>query len=266
MKLHILSDLHTEFAKHTPSAVAASADAVVLAGDIGAGVVGLRWAAHAYPDRPLIYVPGNHEYYGCDLDGWMEAAQAVAAEYPHLHLCQREGVVLSAPGEAPIRVLGTTLWTDFKVYGAQRRLHVAMLVQRVLYDYKAIRVGKRHLQWEDTAALFEKNVTWLLQESKAARARGEKVVVVSHHAPSLKSCAPQFLDDLVTGGFGSNLEVLASQHADYWIHGHMHNSSSYTLGSCHVVANPRGYPRRNLDGSTTFENPRFDPDLILEVK
>jgi len=65
MKLHILSDLHTEFADFGPPET--DADAVILAGDIGVGLEGLRWAARHFPDRPIVYVPGNHEFYGHDI-------------------------------------------------------------------------------------------------------------------------------------------------------------------------------------------------------
>jgi len=60
MKLHILSDLHTEFVDFDPPE--SDADAVILAGDIGVGLEGLGWAARHFPERPNINVPGNHEF------------------------------------------------------------------------------------------------------------------------------------------------------------------------------------------------------------
>jgi predicted phosphodiesterase len=65
MKLHILSDLHTEFADFEPPET--DADIVILAGDIGVGLGGLSWVARHLSDRPIIYVPGNHEFYGHDI-------------------------------------------------------------------------------------------------------------------------------------------------------------------------------------------------------
>jgi hypothetical protein len=61
MRLHILSDLHLEFEPFTPAAV--EADAVILA-DVSTGHNGLKWALKSFPDRPVIYVLGNHEFYG----------------------------------------------------------------------------------------------------------------------------------------------------------------------------------------------------------
>ena len=62
MRLRILSDLHLEFHDWTPPTV--DADAVVLAGDIDVGVDGLTWARQNFASLPVVYVPGNHEFYG----------------------------------------------------------------------------------------------------------------------------------------------------------------------------------------------------------
>lgn len=68
MKTSILSDLHLEH--HHFEAPETDADVVVLAGDISVGVDGLRWAAAqpAFAGKPIIFVPGNHEYYSARLE------------------------------------------------------------------------------------------------------------------------------------------------------------------------------------------------------
>jgi predicted phosphodiesterase len=62
LEVLVLTDLHVEFAPFVPTA--AGADVVVLAGDIGLGPKGLRWAATAFPQSRIVYVAGNHEHYG----------------------------------------------------------------------------------------------------------------------------------------------------------------------------------------------------------
>ena len=62
VRLHILSDLHIEFAPFEPTAV--DADLVVLAGDIHVGTTALQWARNAFPNKQILFVPGNHEFYG----------------------------------------------------------------------------------------------------------------------------------------------------------------------------------------------------------
>src|SRR5262245_45779782 len=62
MKIRILSDLHLEFMDWQPPQV--EADVVVLAGDIHVSVRGLEWAREHFPTMPVVYVAGNHEFYG----------------------------------------------------------------------------------------------------------------------------------------------------------------------------------------------------------
>lgn len=268
MKLHVLSDLHLEFCDYKPSALAQDADAVVLAGDLCPGTAGIAWAANTFPGKTVIYVPGNHEYYHEDLVAWHSEADALKTSFPNVHVLQADSLLLANGDGAPVRVLGATLWTDFELYGSNRREFVAKKVENALMDYRAIKLNKQQLRWRDTLEIHQGHRAWLLSQARAARSRGEKVVVVTHHAPSLRSSAPVYVNDLVTAGFASNLESFASEHVDVWVHGHMHNSSVYSLGQCLVVCNPRGYPRTHrahLD-NVQFENPRFNPDLILTLK
>lgn len=62
MKLHILNDLHLEFSTFDPPQT--DADVVVLAGDIDKSDKGVYWAREAFPNKQILYVPGNHEFYG----------------------------------------------------------------------------------------------------------------------------------------------------------------------------------------------------------
>jgi len=51
--------------------------------------------------------------------------------------------------------------------------------------------------------------------------------------------------------------------------GHVHDSFDYMIGKCRVIANPRGYARNRLYAESPeqveWENPGFDPTLVLEV-
>ena len=68
-----LSDIHLEFEKckyhQTDSAV------VVLTGDIHVKDNGLKWAIKNIKDKPVIYVLGNHEYYGKTYPKLVETAR-----------------------------------------------------------------------------------------------------------------------------------------------------------------------------------------------
>ena len=58
---------------------------------------------------------------------------------------------------------------------------------------------------------------------------------------------------------------------DLWVHGHTHDGFDYVVKhangtSTRVVANPAGY-RKRLGPSQDFlfENPRFNPSLVIEI-
>lgn len=263
MKLHILSDLHLEHAPFSPSRT--DADIVVLAGDIVVGTAAVAWASEAFQGKHVVYVPGNHEIYGYEATVWRAALEDARRGVPNVHVLAPGGITFTRPGEQPVRVLGATLWTDFALFAKSRVSQHARLVEQCLADYRAIGVGDRLLTWQDTLAWHEKELAWLGQECRAARARGEKVVVVTHHGPSIRSCHARYRNDPVSAGFLSNLEAFAEENVDVWIHGHVHNSAMYELGACRVVANPRGYPVHHFSTHTQFENPSFAHALVIDV-
>ena len=85
MRLHILSDLHLEFEPFTPPHV--EVEAVILAGDVSTGRNGLKWALKTFPDRPVIYVLGNHEFYGQKLQKLIKELQELA-DGTNIHLLE----------------------------------------------------------------------------------------------------------------------------------------------------------------------------------
>ena len=46
-----------------------------------------------------------------------------------------------------------------------------------------------------------------------------------------------------TAGFCNALDPLLA-HAQLWLHGHLHCPSDYEHAGCRVVANPRGYDKK----------------------
>ena len=244
------------------------ADGVLLAGDIRSGLHGLPWADQAFDGTPTILIAGNHELYGSEHHEWYAHAgryvstRANPGEFSFLN---NQAVTLHKEGERSVRILGATLWTDFAVFGEATRERNAILVQQTLNDFRLIKFGERIMRWTDTLALHQASLAWLKTEAKLAKGRGEKVVLVTHHGPSKRSCASQYLRDPVSAGFCSDLEAFAAEFVDLWNHGHMHNKSDYWIGKCRVIVNPRGYPRHRWNPDTSFENKEFNPRLVVEV-
>jgi predicted phosphodiesterase len=273
MKLLILSDLHLEFAPFKP-VPDLEFDLVILAGDIHSPAKrAIEWAMTRLPGKRVIYVPGNHEYYGGRL-GTTLAAARTTSEGSHVHLLDGDELVIDG-----VRFLGATLWTDFALAidapeGRVSDVPWAMKqAASVLNDYALIRTfdetaepgSLRHqqgrkLQAADTLRIHQIQRAWL--QAKLAEPFDGRTVVVTHHAPHRGSLSAQYADDWVSGAFVSELPDDFFEVPVLWVHGHTHQSFDYRVRGCRVVCNPRGYVSRM---SGRIENEAFDPGLIVDV-
>lgn len=250
MRIGVLSDLHLSNAGAHPCP-AQVGDVMVLAGDISIGLQGVAWAKTVF-NCPVVYVPGNHEYYGQD----METLDGQLQEY-----CRGSNVVVlnnSMTVIGGVRFIGATLWTDLALYGTPDIS--ARFARYGMNDYRVIGKSGGALMPADTHALHLASRTYL--ERTLAEPFPGQTVMVTHHAPSLKSIAPRFRDDPFTPCFASGLESLvASSGATLWIHGHVHDSVDYSLGNTRVIANPQGYRGEEKER----ESPPFRWDYVVEL-
>jgi predicted phosphodiesterase len=253
MKLNILSDLHLSQGELAPPAN--DADVVILAGDIARPAEAVAWASRL--GKPVLYVPGNHEFYGGSL------ASSVAQLK---RLCQGTPIrVLDDESEliGGVRFLGSTLWTDFLLFGEGAGRQAAMeQALRYMRDFSRIRLhdaGPALLTPQHAALLFQRHCAWLSQQLAAVH--DGPTVVITHHAPARASIHPRFEGSLLNACFVSDAEhLLDGRRVRLWIHGHTHDSFDYVLNGTRVVCNPRGYARDDVN-----ENAAFDPDFTVEI-
>jgi Icc-related predicted phosphoesterase len=247
MKLHILNDLHIEFEDFEPPVT--DADVVVLAGDIGVGMEGLHWAETRFPDIPVIYVPGNHEFYHHDI----ELIDELKAKAPdNIHVLDDDQVVIGG-----VRFLGSILWTDFALFGEADKFFAMHTARQRMTDFSIIQNHGQRFTPEDAIRLHTASRDWLT--AMLAEPFAGKTVVITHHAPSSQSVHPRYAHDLLTPAFASNLESLMDgDRAALWVHGHMHESFDYEVDGTRVVCNPRGYAPKAL-------TPGFLPDWTIKI-
>jgi predicted MPP superfamily phosphohydrolase len=249
MKIRVLSDLHVEFAPFDPPKV--EADVIVLAGDIHNRLNGLNWLLGAFDEKtPIIYVLGNHEFYGDKIPELTEDLKQLTAK-TNVHVLENDAVTI-----CDVVFLGATLWSDFGLEGDP--FIGATAAKTGMTDYRRIRTlpGYGKLRPADTRRYHEQSKAWLAEEVE--KHRGKKVVIVTHHAPSGKSIEERFRGDPLNGAFASNMERFVEEcGAKLWVHGHIHFRSDYMIGETRVLANPRGYPDEFVKA--------FDPGLVVEV-
>jgi predicted phosphodiesterase len=248
VRLRILSDLHVEFALCALNPV--DADVVIVAGDVHPGRTSLKWILNTFPNETVLFVLGNHEFYGHALPKLADDLKAQTAG-TKVHVLDNDGVILNG-----VRFLGTTLWTDFKLRG--NPADAGALAAAKMTDYRRIRVSPRYsrLKGLDTARLHARSCQWL--QDQFEQSSTEPTVVITHHAPSERSLRPVFLNDELSPAYASHLDdLVAASGAKLWIHGHTHTATDYRIGETRVLSNQRGYPDDPAPG--------FQPDLVVEI-
>ncbi len=248
MNIQLLSDLHLECASFVPPLN--SADVVVLAGDIGVGTQGLKWAKDVF-DVPVVYVCGNHEYHD---PRWsmaeIKAFMRRTCEGSNIHLLDNDVVIIN-----DVRFIGSTLWADLTRAPDALCCDTDRIV--VKYDISRAVGGLTHFSGAYAQSLFEQNSAWLASE--LAKPFDGKTVVITHHAPSFGSLHAQYAGNPWNPCFMSDLEHLMGDKVDLWLHGHTHNNFDYRVNGTRVVCNPRGYP--NPLGH--WENMMFDAGMVI---
>ncbi len=252
MRIRVLSDLHLEFQDWVPPP--APADVVVLAGDIHVGVEGVIWARRHFADAQVIYVPGNHEFFGGEMGATLQELRRVAAVHD-VQLLDGDAVMIDG-----VRFLGATLWTDFALYGPDASMIARAFAdaQRGMVDYRAIRLADSGLlRPQDTLAIHQRQLAWLAQQ--LAQPFAGATVVITHHLPHARSVHAKYTGDLLNPAFASDLAALVREPVQLWIHGHTHESMDYELNGTRVVCNPRGYLPHQ-------PNPAFRPGMIVTLE
>lgn len=254
MKIWIVSDLHLEFGYPFNERPPDDVDVLICAGDVlTKGVVpSINWLAKFAPDIPVVFVAGNHEFYGDCLQSGILDAREAAKGHSNLHFLENDAVEIGG-----VRFVGATLWTDFRLFG--RKPEVCMsYAQSGMNDFKKIKFSKTpYLKFKPIYA-YRKHVE--TRDYIAAELRentGRKTVVVTHHAPSPRSISAEFRHDPLSACYASDLEDLIYEAGPrLWAHGHVHHRRDYLVGDTRVVSNARGYP-----GEITG----FDPGLVIEI-
>jgi hypothetical protein len=130
--------------------------------------------------------------------------------------------------------------------------------EETMSDYQLIRLSPeyRRVRARDTEGLHHQSRRWLEQE--LAKHEPARTVIVTHHAPSLRSIPSRHAGDLLNAAFASDLgPLILASRVPLWIHGHTHCCVDYRVGETRVLSNQRGYPDELLA--------EFDPQLVVEV-
>ncbi|MBX3227676.1 MAG: metallophosphoesterase family protein [Labilithrix sp.] len=243
MKVQYVSDVHIEFHADEGESFVESLepdgiDVLVLAGDVAVGRgIGpaLDRFCRRYADARVLYVHGNHEFYGTTREDVVAITREACARNPNL--AWLDGDVVTIGG---VRFLGAPMW--FKKPAGVRRLAAAM------NDFSQI----------------ERFDTWVYEENARALAFFDRELargdfVVTHYLPAEVSVAPRWKGSALNPFFLCDVEALIrAREPACWVHGHTHDTVDAVVGATRVLANPFGYVRFEL-------NPRFVDRAVVEI-
>ncbi len=228
MRVYYLSDTHNDYNQYnTLTNITPEKEAVlVVAGDINSKGRSLADVEEVADDwKAIIYVAGNHDYWGLAL----HETHKFESKKDNVHFLQNKAITIE-----DVTFVGTTLWhpvtsTDEWWW------------RQTMNDCKKIR-GKNYsrLRWHDLTKEYVDACSFIEQSKQI---QGKKILV-THHALCDKSIAERFKGEESNKYYVThNPELLKGYNIH--IHGHVHTECDYIINGCNVLCNPRGYGREN---------------------
>lgn len=230
MKIQIASDLHLELWQRDYPDIeqqfraVEDRDLLILAGDITDGNrdFGKAFLRRELGISPVVYVPGNHEYYYStryDVDAFW---RSFAKKNPRFHYLNNDTVEIGG-----LTFYGAEWCSDF--WGLTPHLfHMAVEDFRVTPGWDTY----GHLQEYRTI------------KAKLTKLAGDVDVVVTHFPPTLEAIDLELYQNNKLNPYFINDDAALVRRvgAKLWVSGHTHSPFDYRVGDTRVVGNPRGYP------------------------
>lgn len=249
MKIITYSDLHLEFGSVWTLPSEVDGDVMILSGDI------IVFRDYSPLDRllrgwnkPVLYIPGNHEYYtqssinheNNKFKTWLEN------KHSNVKLLLDEGISIDG-----VNFFGGTMWTDFD----GGNVFSMITAQQQMNDFKLIyNSDQTPLRPEDTILLHkifvEKLLNWFNKDLSGPH------VVISHTAPVINP-STKFRNSPLWPAFNSldMIKIIEEYQPELWVYGHTHECDNHIISNTRVISNQLGYPN-SLAG---FECNGFDP-------
>lgn len=256
MKIAFVSDLHHEFNSQIDVLLTQDVDVLVLPGDIdkASNVVNRAHQIANGHARHIVFICGNHEFYGSRVDkakqeinlsllAYLGDMQGVGTpEFPDIYFLDDGAVTIDG-----FRFAGGTMWTDFGLFGNP---HLAMIQARdSMNDYRRIKFKDRDTYRrflpQDALDAHRKTKNFLWDEIGLAYDEGrlDKLVVITHHGPTHMSIDPEFIGNELNPCYAVDWgHRISYTGPKYWFHGHVHCEHDYMCGDTRVLCNPYGYP------------------------
>jgi predicted phosphodiesterase len=266
MKIRPFSDIHLEFGDYRIPPMEDDKNTVlVLAGDITVASHSNYMMFRFKPFiedcctrfKQVLMIMGNHEHYNGNFHKSAELIRLYADHLENFELLDNSKFQLDN-----VCFIGTTLWTDCGKNTPLAKMHWNGMNDSHVIQYMEFPNFPVECAMEE----HDRALKYIKYRSKWAKSLGYKLVLITHHAPSMQSVLDEYKTHSLNKFFASDIVLdLVDAGVDLCIHGHMHNALNYDLASgisnAKVVCNPRGY-----HGYESKPEARgFNDKLILEI-
>lgn len=252
-KFDVVSDLHFDHFVESGEAGTEFLESVFLKSTapnlLVAGDIGNWYSEHAliYTDyffnlvrhkyQNVICVLGNHDYYYFGLDEIPSPVALYRERYyfPNVFFLSLSNVLSSICLE-DVTVIGGTLWSELDPTNE-------LIISRRLNDFRLI----HDLTPKDYRDRFSKELLELDRQLELHK--DEKVVVLTHHAPTFAT-TPMYSDSPLQSAFCTDLTrlFLSRPNIKAWVFGHTHVKAELEIGGVKLIENSFGYyGQENLD-------------------
>ena len=246
LSVQLVSDLHLDVngISDFESVVRPNAETLICAGDIAEvrhPVLSafLAWASSKF--SKVYYVSGNHEFYGSLMHQARKNLKDMAQKLGNVTVLECEEAKL----DENWTILGCTLWSDIGQ-------NVTGPWDLCWSDF----VNIRGLSSKTYLFLHKHDRTWL-SERLNHKQPGEKILVVTHHAPIVKGASLPMYEDqperFQNRFFCTDLMGLVGL-ADIWCFGHTHFNRHHSS----PYSNQLGYVQDS-------ECPEYDPAFTITL-
>ena len=235
MKIAFASDFHFEFYDNINIAKSMieqwvfdlDTDMIVIAGDLHVGskkVIKLLNFIYELYNIPIIYVPGNHEYY----------RSSFSKENANFY---RNGI--THDGEYYILLRNSVSFGDYSFLGCMGNIdgsyeHINSIKHGGLNDFHMIK------DFHDHEMYGRGEFSFLLHNVQ------EGNIVITHTMPSPRCISDKYKGSVYNPCFSNDWsEIIYENEPKIWICGHTHDAIDIMIDDTHIVANPYGYPHEN---------------------
>lgn len=235
MTFQVCSDIHLEFilekTEYLEKLLPPIGDYLILAGDIDyAENLDEVFEYCSNKWEKVIFVPGNHEYYGTYID----MGNIIMKE-----LCESYGIILLNPGIYEIDnyyIIGATLWSN----------PIASELRNIICNINDFSYINDN-DISDHVERHKRELKFILDSIENAP-KDKEIIVITHFVPDLETAR---LDgSKLTSYFGTNITHLVKRKIKAWIYGHSHINTSTIINGIQLISNQIGYEENKMYNSS----------------